>query len=202
LDDSKKILGWISGEPRVFCFDATNLENKWRNIDNSCLQNTIPFASESLFVHTHHPDIGDFYLIFTYKPLKEPLCVHPYFMSNSCDSFQPINQPVHLPELCYRYINSDYEKHEDETVYSCQFLHLGDQKVGLVINTFGEGHGHVLLVTFEYDIIITTEDSKPNIQIQARFLGTRRFQYSPMDLPGDCGYEKVDETRLDGAFLL
>jgi hypothetical protein len=136
LDESKKILGGVTGELIVFCFDVTNPGNNWTQLDNPCLLNTIPGAPNPLFIHIHHSDIGDFYLVFTYKPQNEPLLVCSYFMSNTFDSFRPINQSIHLPELCIRYIQSGCEINEMETAYTFQLLHLGDQNVGLAISTY------------------------------------------------------------------
>nr|XP_011458300.1 PREDICTED: uncharacterized protein LOC105349685 [Fragaria vesca subsp. vesca] len=234
LEGSNKILGWAckqpggylgklpAGEqaceppehPGVFCFDATKPENGWTESSFS-LGNTLPSLGYQIrtpiFIQNHHPNLGAFHLLFTYDPIDDPLRVSAFFMSDNCDNFHRIiPTPLKLPDLCYEY-NEFREPHSDTTYTDFKFVHLGAQKVCLVLNKFfSDDHfqdrntGKILLITFEYDIIPTTVKDycfKSTVQIQTRLLRTRRFRYHSSKL------RKPDDTRttsfcMTGAFLL
>nr|XP_004306441.2 PREDICTED: uncharacterized protein LOC101292446 [Fragaria vesca subsp. vesca] len=234
LEGSNKILGWAckqpggymgklpAGEqawgppehPGVFCFDATKPENGWTESSFS-LGNTLPSLGYQIrtpiFIQNHHPNLGAFHLLFNYDPIDDPLRVSAFFMSDNCDNFHRLTStPLKLPDLCYEY-NEFREPHSDTICTDFKFVHLGAQKVCLVLNKFFcDGHfqdrntGKILLITFEYDIIATTVKDycfKSTVQIQTRLLRTRRFRYHSRKL------RKPDDTRtksfcMTGAFLL
>ncbi|KAL6129559.1 hypothetical protein ACLB2K_072909 [Fragaria x ananassa] len=228
LEGSNKILGWActqpggylaAGEqackppepPGVFCFDATKPENGWTESSFS-LGNTLPslgrYYETPIFIQNHHPNLGAFHLLFNYDPIDDPLRVSAFFMSNNCDNFHPIlSTPLKLPDLCY-----EFREPDSDTVYTdFKFVHLGAQKVCLVLNKFfshdhfeDRNTGKILLITFEYDIIASTVKDycfKSTVQIQTRLLRTRRFRYHSRKL------RKPDDTLttnfcMTGAFLL
>ncbi|KAM5569285.1 hypothetical protein ABKV19_016678 [Rosa sericea] len=206
LEGSNKILGWGWQQPGVFCFDDTKPENGWIE-SPSCLGNSLPFLDYGpFFVRHHHPNLGAFNVMFHYDPDNAPLLVSTFFMSNNCDSFHPINNPLQLPELCYEFRGDEYD---DTFSTDFQFVHLGAQKVCLVLHKFFfpstrkvSNMGSLLLITFEYDIISnTTVDSTSTLEIQTRLLGTHRRRYFTRQL------RKPDETwtntaYLTGAFLI
>ncbi|KAM5577220.1 hypothetical protein ABKV19_007856 [Rosa sericea] len=208
LEGSNKILGWVWHQPGVFCFDDTKPENGWIE-SPSCLGNSLPFLDHGhFFVRHHHPNLGAFNIMFHYHPDNAPLLVSTFFMPNNCDSFHPINKPLQLPELCYEFLE---DENDDTFSIDSQFVHLGAQKVCLVLHKFffpstGKvqcgNMGSLLLITFEYDIISnTTVDSKSTLEIQTRLLGTHRRRYFTRQLRKP-DYTWTNTAYLTGAFLI
>ncbi|KAL6565250.1 hypothetical protein OROGR_002201 [Orobanche gracilis] len=233
LEGSNKILGWNWNQDNtnpvfcpirgVFCFDATKPENGWIETP-PCLGDTLPFLFDMnppFFIHDHHPDLGDFNLVFRYEQRLEPLCVSAFFMSNNCDSFHPIiNKPLQLPEVCLEYTDLfDMKPYRDAprpAFIHADFVHLGPKRVCLILHKFfaydyGLGPsrppntGILCLLTFEYDIITgnsVVEDHKPAVEIEFRLLGTpRRLRYRSRKLhkPDDT---TIKTAALTGAFVL
>ncbi|KAK9937874.1 hypothetical protein M0R45_014641 [Rubus argutus] len=225
VEGSNKILGWEGNKPEVFAFDVARPENGWIK-SPSRLGGRLPTLSSGVpfFIHHNHPNFGGsagFQLMFTYDPVKTPQIVPAVFlMSHNCDSLQPINKPLRLPDLPYEFLTSNLK---DVSPTEFQFVHLGEKKVCLILYKFfyprlylpeeaytywmnekemaynQRNMGSLLLITFEYDI--NSVNSESSLDIQLRLLGTHRFHYLTKQLrkpnPTD-----TSDASLAAAYLL
>jgi hypothetical protein len=189
LNESNKILGWELEKPGVFCFDVTQRNNGWTKVEVPLENHRKPFI-----VRGCNPNIGEFHVMFTYEPDNQPLVVSAFFMSNNFDYFQPLmNKSIELPALCYEYLLSRCDEVESEVKHMMpsastdfEFVNLGHQQVGLVLHKYfeddpsqGRNTGIILVVTFEYDVIVGVNNT---LEIHTRFLGTRRYRYRTKQL--------------------
>ncbi|KAK9949841.1 hypothetical protein M0R45_005352 [Rubus argutus] len=190
-----KVLVWYPGREGAYCFDATQPEKGWLETTPS-LGRCIPSLNcfHPLFVehdeHQHEPGGSHHFLMFSFDPDAHDT-VKVFLLSPNLDTFQPLNQPLVLPKLPF------YFWDDPDASLDYQFVHLGPQKVCLVLHTFffpiseldicrhlsaaqveqiqfgGRNKGDLVFITFEYEIT-----NLESLAIHYRVLTTRHSEYT------------------------
>jgi hypothetical protein len=192
-----KVLVWYPGREGAYCFDVNQPEKGWLETTPS-LGSCIPSLNcfHPLFVehdeHQHEPGGSHHFLMFSFDPDPDAHdTVKVFLLSPNLDTFQPLNQPLVLPKLPF------YFWDDPDSSFEYQFVHLGPQKVCLVLHTFffpiselddcrhlsaaqveqiqfgGRNKGDIVFITFEYEIT-----NLESLAIQYRVLTTRHFEYT------------------------
>ncbi|KAK9902909.1 hypothetical protein M0R45_001424 [Rubus argutus] len=187
-----KVLVWYPGREGAYCFDVTQPEKGWLETAPS-LGSCIPSLNcfHPLFVeHEHEPGGNNQFLMFSFDPYAHDT-VKVFLLSPNWDTFQPLNQPLVLPKLPFHFWD------DPEASLEYHFVHLGPQKVCLVLHSFffpisdlddcrhlsaaqvekiqfgGRNKGDVVFITFEYEIT-----NLESLEIQYRVLTTRHYEYT------------------------